>query len=181
MKTDIAEYVRSCHSCQSTKANKLKPPNFGEFPVPQKRFSHIHVDICGPLPPSRGYKYLLSVICRNTRFFDAIPMTEATSAACADALLHHWVSRHGLASVCTSDNGSEFVSDLWTKMQEKLGIKLQYTSLYSPHSNGLIERQHQTLKTCCFTWNSLIVTSNVHLESRIWHLEFFKVLVTFVY
>ena len=32
-------------------------------------------------------------------------------------------------------------------MSEKLGIKLQYTSLYSPHSNGLVERQHQTLKT----------------------------------
>ena len=32
-------------------------------------------------------------------------------------------------------------------MQEKLGIKLQYTPLYSPQTNGLCERQNSTIKT----------------------------------
>ena len=32
-------------------------------------------------------------------------------------------------------------------MQDKLGIKMNYTPLYSPQANGLIERQHQTIKT----------------------------------
>ena len=125
----------------------MREPHVGHFPVPQRRFSHIHIDVCGPLPVSRGYKYLLSVICRNTRYVDAIPMTEATTQACADAFLHSWVSRHGLASVCTSDNGSEFVSEVWKKTQAKMGIQLNYTPLYSPQSNGLIERQHATIKT----------------------------------
>ena len=74
-------------------------------------------------------------------------MKEASSDACADALLHGWISRHGICSVCTSDNGSEFVSEVWKKMQAKLGIQMNYTSLYSPQTNGPIERQHSTLKT----------------------------------
>ena len=143
----ISAFVKRCHPCLSTKTNKQKQPHIGDFPVPQRRFSHIQVDVCGPLPPSRGYKYLLMVVCRSTRFVDAIPMTEATTEACANALLHGWVSRHGVASCCTSDNGVEFVSSVWKKMQEKLGIKLNYTSLYSPQTNGLIERQNSTIKT----------------------------------
>ena len=147
MKTKIENYVKTCSTCQKVKTKKAKNPHIGDFPVPQKRFSHIHVDVCGPLPESKGYKYLLSVICRTTRFWDAIPMKEASSMACAEALLHAWVSKFGLASHCTSDNGSEFVSNLWKSMGDKLNIKLHYTNLYSPQTNGLVERQHSTLKT----------------------------------
>ena len=147
MNKQIDQYVKSCHPCLSTKPSKTKTPHTGHFPVPERRFSHIQVDVCGPLPPSKGYKYLLMVICRSTRLLDAIPMSEATTEACAEALLHGWVSRHGLAACCTSDNGVEFVSSVWRRMQEKLGVKLNYTSLYSPQTNGLVERQNSTIKT----------------------------------
>ena len=147
LKKDIIERAKTCHACLSTKPSKMKAPHIGHFPVPQRRFSHIQVDICGPLPPSKGYKYLLSVICRSTRYVDAIPMKDATTESCADALLHSWVARHGVASACTSDNGVEFVSALWRAMQKKLGIELHYTPLYTPQANGLLERQHQTIKT----------------------------------
>ena len=78
---------------------------------------------------------------------DAVPMQDATTKSCADALLHAWISKYGLASHCTSDNGVEFVSSIWQEMQQKLGIKLNYTPLYSPQTNGLVERQNSTLKT----------------------------------
>ena len=147
LKKEMNSLVEACHPCKSTKPSKAKEPNLGHFPVPQRRFSHIHVDVCGPLPPSRGHRFLLTVICRSTRFFDAIPMVNASTKDCADALLHHWTSKWGLSKFCTSDNGSEFVSQVWKSMQETLGVKLNYTSVYSPQTNGLIERQHSTLKT----------------------------------
>ena len=147
IKKDMNTFVKNCHACQSTKPSKMPNPHIGHFPVPEKRFSHIHIDVCGPLPPSRGFKYLLMVVDRCTRYVDAIPMAEATTEACANALLHSWVSRHGVASACTSDNGVEFVSKVWKIMQAKLGVQLNYTPLYSPQSNGLVERQNSTLKT----------------------------------
>ena len=147
LKKDMSNYVATCHPCLSTKQNKLKTPHVGHFPVPKKRFSHIHVDICGPLPPSRGYKFLLTVVCRSTRFVDAIPMVDATTQSCAEALLHSWTARHGICAEMTSDNGVEFVSAVWKAMQAKLGVKLNFTPTYTPQANGLIERQHSTIKT----------------------------------
>ena len=37
--------------------------------VPFRRFSHIHVDLVGPLPPSQGFRYLLTCVDRSTRCF----------------------------------------------------------------------------------------------------------------
>ena len=34
-----------------------------------------------------GFKYLLVVVDRTTRYVDAVPMSEASTQACADALL----------------------------------------------------------------------------------------------
>ena len=87
------------------------------------------------------------VVCRHTRFVDAIPMRTATTEECAEALLHSWISRHGVSSACTSDNGVEFVASLWKEMSKKLGIQLQYTPTYTPQANGLVERQNSTIKT----------------------------------
>ena len=147
MRKQINKYVKECHPCQITKPSKNKKPHNGHFEVPRQRFSHIHVDIVGELPLSRGYKFLLTVACRTTRFVTAIPMTSATTEACADALLHGWVATYGVPAHCTSDNGVSFVSNLWKAMQAKLGVKLHFTSLYNPQANGLLERQHDTLKT----------------------------------
>ena len=49
------------------KANK-KQVNDGKFEVPDKRFSHVLVDIVGPLPESYGYKFLLTAICHISNY-----------------------------------------------------------------------------------------------------------------
>ena len=74
------------------------------------------LDVVGPLPPSKGYKYLLTAICRTSRLVRAIPMTEATAASAADAFLHSWVSLFGVPALVTSDNGANFTAGLWKDM-----------------------------------------------------------------
>ena len=38
------------------------------IPIPGNRFSHVHVDLVGPLPVSaEGYRYLLTIVDRTTR------------------------------------------------------------------------------------------------------------------
>ena len=42
-----------------------------KIPVPEHCFSHIHVDLVGPLQPDPSCRnYLLTVIDRSTRWFD---------------------------------------------------------------------------------------------------------------
>ena len=68
IKNDTINFIKTCHGCQSTTASKLKPPHIGKFEEPDQRFSHCHIDIVGPLPPSKGYKYILTIKDRFTRF-----------------------------------------------------------------------------------------------------------------
>jgi hypothetical protein len=42
------------------------PPQ--HIPVPTHRFSHIHVDLVGPLPASKGLTYLFIIIDRTSRW-----------------------------------------------------------------------------------------------------------------
>uniref|UniRef100_A0A5S6QHN4 RT_RNaseH domain-containing protein n=1 Tax=Trichuris muris TaxID=70415 RepID=A0A5S6QHN4_TRIMR len=58
----------------------------------------LHVEerkVPGPLPCSRGYQYLFTIVDRYTRYPDAIPIKEPTAVECARALLS-WISRFGM-------------------------------------------------------------------------------------
>ena len=145
LKHDVKAFVKKCTSCNRAKSNK-KLVNTGEFRVPDRRFSHVMVDIVGPLPDSYGHKYILTAICRTTRFLRCIPLREATSEAAASGFLHQWLSLFGVPSVVTSDNGASFTANLWKDIMSKLHIEVKYSALYRPQSIGILERQHRSIK-----------------------------------
>ena len=121
------------------------------LPVPTKRFSHIHIDLVGPLNPAcEGKNTLLTVIDRWTGWPEAFPMTmygdAANSKACATVLVRQWIARWGVPDSITSDRGSQFTSDLWREICHLLGITRDQTSSYHPQYNGKIERMHRCLK-----------------------------------
>ena len=55
--------------------------------VPSRRFSHVHVDLVGPLPSVRGYTHVFTVVDRLTRWPAAYPIQETSTRACIDSLL----------------------------------------------------------------------------------------------
>ena len=116
------------------------------FPVPSSRFQHLHVDIVGPLPPSRGCSYLFTVIDWFTHWPEAIPMADCTAETCAQAFLSGWIARFGVPASITSDRGCQFISELWNDLLHLLGIKPTHTMSYHPQANGMIERMHRQLK-----------------------------------
>jgi hypothetical protein len=65
--SDVGCWCRDCQTCQRGKVTKQPAAPLQEFPIPAERFSHVHVDLVGPLPPSsEGHMYLLTVIDRTT-------------------------------------------------------------------------------------------------------------------
>jgi hypothetical protein len=55
-------------------------------PHPPRRFSHLHVDLVGPLQYSNNFNYIFTIINRSSKWMEAIPLSETTAAACAKAL-----------------------------------------------------------------------------------------------
>jgi len=146
MGTLISTLARNCLHCQKGKIHRHVSLQAAHIPVPARRFSHIHVDLVGPVPRSSGFSYLFTVVDRTTRWPEAIPLASTTAADCAAALLQGWIQRFGVPSTITSDRGPQFTSSLWASLCTLLSISHTQTTAYHPQSNGLVERFHRRLK-----------------------------------
>ena len=146
MRRDVQQWARQCQACAASKvAIHTKPPIL-PIQVPATRFEHVHVNLVGPFATSRGWKYILTIIDRTTRWPEAPPIADTTSETVVQAFLDRWIARFGVPVTVTSDRGTQFTSDLWRHSLEKLGINVTTTTSHHPQSNGLVERFHRTLK-----------------------------------
>ncbi|GFX03332.1 transposon Ty3-G Gag-Pol polyprotein [Trichonephila clavipes] len=73
----------------------------GTFSLPDARFSHIHIDIVGPLPPSEGHHYLLMIIDPFSRLPEAIPIPDMQAKTICRAIFDTLISHFGCPSVIT--------------------------------------------------------------------------------
>ncbi|XP_064101737.1 protein NYNRIN-like [Macrobrachium nipponense] len=137
---DSLERARTCIPCQSSKVSQHTESNVG------RRFGCIHIDVVGTLPLSEGARYLLTIIDRSSRWPEATLLSEATTKACAEALLASWISRFGVPDDITTDRGPVFLSELWTALARLMGTSLHATTAYNPAANGMVERVHRSLK-----------------------------------
>ena len=92
----VGLWAKACIPCQASKVQRHVRAPLQTFQVPHRRFDHIHVDLVGPLPPSNGFTYLLTVVYRFTRWPEAIPLPDITTLTCAQALVMHWITRFGV-------------------------------------------------------------------------------------
>jgi len=147
MNRQITLWTRGCEPCQRAKVNKHISSSVTPFAPPERRFGHIHVDLVGPLPPSNGCRYLLTVVDRFTRWPEAWPIDNISAHAVARLIVTNWIARFGVPDVITTDQGRQFESDLFRSLVTTFGIQHIRTSPYHPQSNGMVERFHRTLKS----------------------------------
>ena len=119
--SDVRHWTRACLQCQRSKVHRHTVTPLATFATPDACFSAVHLDLVGPLPPSKGHSYLLTVIDRFTCWPEAIPIPDITAITAAQAFISGWVSRFGIPATITTDQGRQFESVLWTELMHLLG------------------------------------------------------------
>nr|VZI41229.1 unnamed protein product [Spirometra erinaceieuropaei] len=146
MHKDLKAWTRACLGCQRNKVRRHNKTPIGTFPTPDARFSHIHLDIVGPLPLSYGCSYLLTCVDRFTRWPEAIPLPDVAAPTVVKAFLSRWVAIFGAPSIITTDRGAQFESHLFQSLLSFFGCTRIRTTAYHPAANGMVERFHRQLK-----------------------------------
>ena len=145
MSQDVKKWTAQCIHCQRNKVTRHIKPPIVRFPT-GARFDIIHVDLVGPLPVDNGFTYLLTIIDRKTRWAEAIPLKSISAEVVGSKIVSEWISRYGVPRTIITDRGTQFESQLFQTLSNKLGIKHLRSTAYHPQTNGMIERFHRTLK-----------------------------------
>jgi len=147
LRKDIKEWCRSCLSCQRAKIQRHTKNLPLKIDVPDQRFQHVHLDLIGPLPPCKQFRYCSTMIDRFSRWPEAIPLCEISAETVTTAFYIHWISRFGAPHTITTDQGPQFEAALFKALTNLIGCKRIRTSAYHPAANGILERWHRTLKS----------------------------------
>lgn len=156
MDKNIRQWAKECQSCQQSKIHKHTKSAVMNFNLPSTRFEAVHIDLVGPLPPVRetvsdsytsSKRYLLTCVDRATRWLEAVPISDMSAATVAVAFVNTWVSRFGVPLYVITDRGTQFESELFGELSTLIGFHRLRTTSFHAQANGMIERQHRTLKT----------------------------------
>ncbi|GFW44231.1 retrovirus-related Pol polyprotein from transposon 412 [Trichonephila clavipes] len=142
MRKYIFEYVSTCDRCQKFNYKNALPAG-RLIPIVSNYHNEIvTLDLLGPYPASRTerYKFLLVITNHFTKCSELIPLRKAS----AQALFENYISSYGAPISLISDNGIQFISEVFEHLSHRLDIKHMKTVTYRPQAN-LTERVNRNL------------------------------------
>ena len=140
-KQEIADFIKSCTTCQKAKkGGGLRPP-LKLVEVPETPWSQIHMDLkVMNSTDANGFKYILAVVDASTSAVVLAPLKRKRSSDVSRAVRERVVAYYGFPSFWSSDNGGEFINDELCGWFESHGAKRIDILPYEPQGNGKVER-----------------------------------------
>lgn len=138
---DIERLVRSCEACAQIRHN---PPKVTIHPwdCPKENWERVHVDYAGPFQNA----YFLVCVDAKSKWIEVRMIKNAPTSSSTINLLENIFSNHGYPYVLVSDNHSIFQSEEFHTYCKDRGIFQKFIAPGHPATNGLAERNIQTLK-----------------------------------
>ncbi|GFU57980.1 retrovirus-related Pol polyprotein from transposon 412 [Trichonephila clavipes] len=146
MRKYIFEYVSTFDRCQKFNYKNALPAG-RLMPIVSKYPNEIvTLDLLGLYPASRPerYKFILVISDQFTKWCELIPLCKASAQAIANAFFDNYIARYRAPISLISDNGPQFISDVFEHLSHRLDIKHMKTVTYRPQAN-LTERVNRNL------------------------------------
>ena len=147
MSNDIRRFIRNCNICGRTKPWRdglhglLKP-----LPIPDRIWKEISIDFITDLPESEGCTNLMVVTDRLSKDVVLVALPNLEVETVAKAFIKHVVAYHWIPTAIVSDRGSQFVSGLWKRLCETLGILRRLSTAFHPQTDGATERMNAVVE-----------------------------------
>jgi len=142
----VRTLLRSCDICQKQSRMKSTYDTTIFTTSSSHPMQRLNMDTIGPFPVDKyGYKYILTIIDTFTRWVCVYP-TKTTSAEEAAIALLHYTALFGTPSQILTDNGSQFMNELFTNLFRLMGIEGLNTIPYSKEENAIVERANKEIQ-----------------------------------
>ena len=143
IRESIYLYCLSCDTCQKVKKGKRHKYGYIKTQKSTKPFETVSIDICGPYPSTAdGYRYNITIIDRFSKYCMIIPSKQIKTINVLLAL-QKWITYFGPPLYLLSDNGPQFISEIYKHFNKLNNTKLHFATTYHPETNGQIERLHR--------------------------------------
>ena len=141
---DVAEYVRSCQTCQRVKAEHGGPRGLlHPLPLPSRRGGMIGVDWIAGLPTTAdGFDMIQNHVDLLSGKVHAVPTRATATASDAADIIRDMCLRsgNGFPDVLVVDHDPKFTSDVFRAFVKGMGSCLIVGSAYHKNTNAKVER-----------------------------------------
>ena len=148
MRRDVRNWIESCCVFPKRKGTKQKHRHSLTIWKTSHHFWQASLDIMGPLLESSGNKYTLHICDQFSKWYEAVALPNREAKTVSRAFVEHWIVRFGCPVNLHSDQGSNFMSNLFRSLCSELGIQRTSTTSYHPQGNAMIERTNRTMEDC---------------------------------
>ncbi|CAL1299051.1 unnamed protein product [Larinioides sclopetarius] len=138
---DIETLVKYCKDCSSVKHSPAKAP-IHHWDLPINNWDRIHIDYAGTF---QGFHYLI-VVDAKSRWVEIKVLQRSPDSEITMKLLNDIFATHGYPLFMVSDNASIFTSEEFKHFCRMNEIRQKFIAPSHPATNGLAERNVQTLK-----------------------------------
>src|SRR5271157_241315 len=175
MSENIRRFVRNCDGCRRNVAWRSRRQGFLKpLSVPDRIWQELSMDFVVELPKSGGCTNPMVVTDRQGKgvMLEGLPDIEVETIA--KWFTSTYYRQHGFPKAVLSDRGVQFVSALWKRICQLLGITRRLSTAFSPESDGATERMNQTVETYLRhfvnhaqdNWASMLPSAELAINNR---------------
>lgn len=172
----VRRFVRNCDVCGRTHVWRDKKRGFLKpLPIPERFHQELSIDFMTDLPAEKDQpRYLMVITDRLSKEVILESMNSMSAESCARRFLQCFYRFHGLPRAITSDQGSNWVGDFWTRLCKRTGIEQRLSTSFHPQTDGATERANQEVQSYLRAfvtyaqtdWSDLLPSAQLALNNR---------------